>query len=231
MHFTDEQKLHEVDSAVYLGGTLTKNAGRTEQIHSIMFKALHTCSKFKLFWRKTDRKYKWKLQTYNAIIIAQLTYGLNTLQLTDVMLKRLDAFRMRGMRYITGVDHAYHSGISNDEVIKKVERILNKEEDLNTNWEDFISAQNLAHFRHFEKLSDIIMKRQNALLAHLIREGDEVMMKEVSIGHVLRPKLGTLAADWRRVGGPRQKWIETNLKYYWENTKTSTQIPSNNMRK
>ena len=117
------------------------------------------------------------------------------------------------MRYITCVDHAYHPGISNDEVSKKLERILNNEEDLNTNWEDFISAQHFAHFKHFEKLSDTIMKKQNGLLAHLIRAGDEDIMKEVSIGHVLRPKLGTLAADWRRVGRPRQKLIETNLKY------------------
>ena len=50
---------------------------------------------------------KWKLQVYNAIIVAQLTYGLNTLQLTPALLARLDAFQMRGLRYILKIEHSF----------------------------------------------------------------------------------------------------------------------------
>ena len=120
IHFGDGTKLEEVQSAVYLGGTLTKDGGRAEEIQNRFSKALLTCGKLKVFWSKTKCSYKWKLQVYNAIIVAQLTNGLNTLQLTEAALRRLDAFQMRGMRYITGTGHAYYSGVSNEEVIKKV---------------------------------------------------------------------------------------------------------------
>ena len=94
VHFSDGTKLEEVDSVVYLGGTLTKDPGRLEEIQHRFAKALQTCCKLTC-WRKARCSHKWKLQIYNAIIVAQPTYGLNTLQLT-VCLARLDAFQIRG---------------------------------------------------------------------------------------------------------------------------------------
>ena len=87
IHFSDGTKMKEVETAFHLGGTLTQNAGRTEEIQSRMCKAQHTCSKLKLLRRKTNCKYKWKLQTYNAIIVAQLTYGYN-LQINFLLKRR-----------------------------------------------------------------------------------------------------------------------------------------------
>ena len=46
------------------------------------------------------------VQVYNAIIVSQLTYGLASIQLTNGLLKRLDAFQMRGLRYILKIEHA-----------------------------------------------------------------------------------------------------------------------------
>ena len=53
-----------------------------------------------------------EIQVYNAIIVAHLTYGLSTVQLTPAMLNRLDAFQMRELRYVLKVEHSYHSTIS-----------------------------------------------------------------------------------------------------------------------
>ena len=72
-------------------------------------------------------------------------YGL---QLAEACLARLDAFQMRGMRYLTDVDHAYHSRVTNEEVIKKVEIIVNRGQDLDITWEDFMRANDLAKVRH-----------------------------------------------------------------------------------
>ena len=98
------------------------------------------------------------MQIYNAIIVAQLTYGLNTLQLTEVCLARLDAFQMRGMRYLTNIDHAYHSGVTNEEVVNKVEIILNKGEDLDITWEEFMRANDMSKVKHFTRASETVMK-------------------------------------------------------------------------
>ena len=146
-----------------------------EELQARFTKALNTCCNSKVFWSKTNCRHKWKLQIYNAVIVAQLTYGLNTLQLTEAMLNRLDAFQMRGMRYITKAGHAYFTGISNEEVVKRVEIALNKGQDLEITWEEFIDANRGHNLREFKKLSDLVMERQNGLLGHMIRHRDDIM--------------------------------------------------------
>ncbi len=54
------------------------------------------------------------------MIIAQISYGVNTVHLTQAMLGKVDAFQMRGLRYILIIEHAYYSGISNQEVYDKI---------------------------------------------------------------------------------------------------------------
>ena len=117
------------------------------------------------------------MQIYNAIIVSQLTYGLNTVRLTPGMLKRLDAFQMRGLRYILGIDHAYFSGVSNEEVYGKANIVLNRGEDVNISWEEFIAANNYGSPKEIVKLSDYVMKRHTSLLGHLIRADQADLMK------------------------------------------------------
>ena len=100
IHFKDGKPMTEVDKAMYLGGEINKDAGRLSELNNRIDKALVTCNKLKTFWSKTNCSYKWKLQVYTAVIVSQLTYGLSTVQLTPSILKRLDAFQMRGFRYI-----------------------------------------------------------------------------------------------------------------------------------
>jgi hypothetical protein len=100
IHFSDGKPMKEVQQATYLGGEIANDAGRWNELNNRFCKALLTCNKLKTFWYKTNCSYKWKLQVYNAVIVSQLTYGLSTLQMTPSMLRRIDAFQMRGLRYI-----------------------------------------------------------------------------------------------------------------------------------
>ena len=65
---------------------------------------------------------------------------MNTVHLTQAMLNRLDAFQMRGLRYILKTEHACYSGVSNQEVYDKINIVLNKGTDLNISWQEFIAA-------------------------------------------------------------------------------------------
>ena len=113
--------------------------------------------------------------------------------------------------------HAYHTGKSNEEVVKKVEMRLNKVTDLSITWEEFMRANEIATYKYFLKLSDTVMKRQNSLLAHLFRADDTDAMKAVTLKDDKAFEYG-----WRRVGRPRQKWVNTNMRYYWNNTREET---------
>ena len=91
-----------------------------------MSKALVTCQRLKVFWSKTNVDMSWKVLVYNAIILAQLTYGLNTLNLTPGLKSRLNSFHMRGLRYMVGIDHSYYSRETNESVMIKANLLLNK---------------------------------------------------------------------------------------------------------
>ncbi len=87
-------------------------------------KALATCNKLKKFLKQSKCGTIWKLQVYNAVVISQLVYGLETLYLNDSLVKRLEAFHIRGLRHILGIEHSYWSKTSNLEVVKKANKIL-----------------------------------------------------------------------------------------------------------
>ena len=94
---------------------------------------------------------------------------LSTVQLIAAMLKRLDAFHMRALRYILKIEHSYYSLIPNNEVYDKSNIILSKGTDLNITWREFIAANRLDMPKQIVKLSEYAMHQQNKLLGHVIR--------------------------------------------------------------
>ena len=209
IHFSDGTKLKEVENATYLGGILSWNASRLDELNNRISKALTTCNKLKTFWYKTNCTYKWKLQVYNAIIVAQLTYGLNTLQLTPSLLAKLDAFQMRGLRYILKIEHSFYSHVTNEEVYKRANIALNRGRDLNITWEEIIAAGEFAEVKTVTKLSDYVMRQQGKLLGHLIRAPRDDLMRQPSLGENLVQN----EQLYRRSGRPRPKWIDSNVDY------------------
>ena len=81
--FQNGDKLEQLDKAIYLGGTITEKALKTAELQTRLGKAFTTSYRLKEFWKNCNAPLKRKLQVYNAIIIPQLTYGLNTIHLTD----------------------------------------------------------------------------------------------------------------------------------------------------
>jgi len=92
IHFKGGKKIRKADTYEYLGRAITPNASRNTEISSRTSKALGTCKKLKIFCRKTNASIGWKIQVYNAIVISQLIYGLNTLNITPSIKKDLTLF-------------------------------------------------------------------------------------------------------------------------------------------
>jgi len=212
IHFSNGSPMKEVDHATYLGGVITKDAGRWTELNNRINKALITCNKLKTFWYKTNCSYKWKLQVYNAVIVSQLTYGLSTLQMTPTMLNRLDAFQMRGLRYILKIEHSYYSRISNQEVFDKINIILNKGTDINIPWQEFITANRFDKPKYVVKLSDYVMNQQNTLLGHVIRADPLDPMRQPTINNDLQVP----GVFKKRVGRPRLNWVYENCKWVYK---------------
>ena len=148
--------MKEVSQATYLGGILSNDASKLGEQNNRITNALVTCNGLKTLWYETNCPYIWKSQVYNAIIVAQLTYRLSTVQLAPAMLSRLDASQMRGLRYLLKIEHSYYSRTSSQEVYDKRNIILNKGTDINIAWREFIAANRLDQPRKFIKLSEYL---------------------------------------------------------------------------
>lgn len=133
------------------------------------------------------------------------------------MLKRLDAFQMRGTRYILKIEHSYYSHFSNKEVYDKGNIILNGGTDLNVTWAEFIGAGQYADAKQITLLSDYIMKQQNKLFAHIARDehDTEYKRKPTFDENLMQPE-----RPYKRVGQPRISWVKENHKYGYEKTQT-----------
>ena len=113
IYFEDKTKVKIVDKAKYLGAIITKKANREIDLENRLSIARATAIKLRTFWRKVEVSRIWKLQVYNAVVISQLIYAFDSLHLTDTCKRKLDAFHMRGLRYVFGIPPAFVSQISN----------------------------------------------------------------------------------------------------------------------
>ena len=114
---------------------------------------------------------------------------------------RLDAFQMRGFRYILKIEHSYYSRVSNQEIYDKINIIYNKGTDINITWQEFIAANRFDNPKKLTKLSDYIMDQQNRTLGHVIRIPVENpdQMKMTTIDSILQMP----GVYFKRVGRPR----------------------------
>ena len=116
-------------------------------------------------------------------------YGLASIPLTKADGRNIDAFQMKGPRKILHVKNPYWSRVSNKKLLERVNAKLSGE------------LEN----KELRRFSTILIERQTALYAHIIRAGEDDPMKSISIteqGERVR-------ADFRRVGRPRVKWYDT----------------------
>ena len=85
----------------------------------------------------------------------QLVYGLNTINITPGLKRRLNAFHM--MSYMRSIDHSYYSHISNEEVIQRATMELNNADCLDLDWEHFCTDSLLRRddFKTIKMVGDI----------------------------------------------------------------------------
>ena len=143
-------------------------------------KALNT------FWNKARCDFAWKLEVNNAIVVSKLTYGLETLQLTEGLLKCLDAFLMRGMRKLLKIPSTYIDRTNTNEHVWKLAH-------------EKLSAVRPNPLEPMKRISDIIQARQQTLLGHVIRCAAADPMKIVSFKN---EELEPIEDITRRVGHP-----------------------------
>lgn len=125
--FTDGMELTKGKQTLYLGNEINDKANLNLEITNKMHEVRKTWYKMREYWKAKDASKKWQIIIYDAVIRSKLLYGLETVQLTEAMAKKLNAFQMRGLRQILKKNHTfYNRAHSNQHVIDEGNKEINK---------------------------------------------------------------------------------------------------------
>jgi len=205
--FSDGKEMKSADEATYLGSNMSKKHLTRREIEARISSALNTAKKLNIFFKKTKCSEAWKLQVYNAVIISRLLYGIESLELTDSLKTRLDAFQIRGLRHILGIEHSFWSRVTNKEIIEKANVIAETRENITEGWEQIIRNKGEKD-RKIKLISEIMEERKTKLLGHIMRRDEKDPLKQVCFDdegyqHIY---------ETRRVGRPRIHWVRETMK-------------------
>ena len=110
---------------------------------------------------------------------------------------------MRGIRHILGIEHAYWSRTSNEEILMKANWILEHAEDITAEWKEFIIPRN-ENVKRIKLVSEILEDKKIKLLGHVMRCEKTDPLYQVT----LTDQGGFNVYMKQRVGRPRGHWAE-----------------------
>jgi len=125
--FQDGEVVKKSESAEYLGVLLNTKAAIEEELETRIRKAAITWKKLKPYWRRSVASKRTKLLMYNALIRSKIIYGLESAELKQSGLQKLNTFQLKGLRQIlrlvtTFIDREN----SNTKVLQTAEEDLNR---------------------------------------------------------------------------------------------------------
>ena len=124
--FKNGDKLVKAEEAVYLGNRLNSKTNATAEIDRQIQQVNITLWKLDVYRKATEASKKWQLLIFEAVIKSKLLYGMETVQLTEAMMKRIDAFQMKGLRKIRGKKHTYWDREAiNENILDQANWIIN----------------------------------------------------------------------------------------------------------
>ena len=77
----------------FIYGLLADSFDNGAEILNRIGDCIATCRRLKLFWDKANTSSKWKVQVFTAIIRSRLLYGLESIQLTQIEVSKLNSFK------------------------------------------------------------------------------------------------------------------------------------------
>ena len=203
VHFRDGVVLKTAKEAMYLGNELNKEVNINHEVTNRIQETRRTWFKLQAFWKHTGLSRKWRLRVFDAVIRSKLVYGLETTYLTRAIQRKVDAFQMKGLRQILGMQTTFvNRANTNQRVFEEATKYANDGRRF---------EQNFIQVRPF---SEVIEQRRVTLAGHVLRSDPEDPMRQVSY---LPGTAGLHLTGKRRVGRPKQNWVLETNSHIWSN--------------
>ena len=115
VEYSDGTQVPVKNQAVYLyvGAVITKTSEYKPELNHRIAATARVMKSLNKLWLSAPVSTKWKIRVFDAVCVAKLAYGLETLPITPEACKKLDAFYYKSLRRITGIPPAHISRISN----------------------------------------------------------------------------------------------------------------------
>ena len=125
VHFDNEEPLPKQFETTYLGNEINREANIWHEILNKMQEVRKTWFRLLPYWKATNANLKWQLLIFDAVIKSKIVYGLETVHLTQAMMKKIDAFQLRCLRKILGLASTFTDRRNtNQAVLKKCTDIV-----------------------------------------------------------------------------------------------------------
>ena len=179
----------------YLGCEINREGDSKKELSQRIANAMRTLKRLDTFWRNSNCPIAFKIIALDAVIKTKVLYGLDSMQLNEPELKRLEKIHLQAMRKILKWDTTY---INRENTNAKIYEEVNKR----------IKEQGREkHINTFvENYKKIKLKR----IKRAIRDNKE--LHEATFERNLKPR----TPPNRIKGRPKYKWAERALKEYWE---------------
>ena len=135
--------IEDVDRFVYLGATVSKEGGGTEDIHNRVVKARGVLLRLTKIWSSHSISRRTKVRLYKTLVKPVLIYGCETWKMNKCDENKIDVFQSRFLRRIFKIRRQERITCTNKEVLKMAE---------------------------IEKLREDLRRRRWKFIGHIMRE-------------------------------------------------------------
>ena len=196
--FANGERVHQSSSTIYLGACINDRDDPRQDVNLRLGACFALLNKLDFFWRKSNCSTKFKLNVFDAVIRSKLVYGLEAVQLTPSLMKKLDAIQFKGLRKILNIKHSFlNRANTNVSILQRANQHKNP---------------NCLPNKNIRTFSQYVNEKQEALLKHTVRTLSNDPMREAMLVHNSPlPRV----TDKRRVGRPKNLWAHECYKRVW----------------
>ena len=94
IYFENKENIKKKDEVKYLGISLNQSGDNRKELSHRIANASRTLQKLQIFIRKSNCPVKFKIIGRDAVVRSKLLYGIDSLQLNEPDLKRLEKFHL-----------------------------------------------------------------------------------------------------------------------------------------
>ena len=203
MHFRDGIPVPRKNKVNYQGCFLNQTSDTTKELNQRISTCMAVLNRLHIFWRHSNCPVGFKLQALSAVVRTKLLYGLESAQLNQTAVNRINTFQLKGLRKILQMPTTFaailslleeRQNYSNDRVIETANQSLAAE-----------GKKRVELFEHTHA------KTKTRSFAETVKSHERDPVKTITFTDELKP--------WsyanKRHGRPKAKWADEAAKLYW----------------